>query len=156
MDEFESLLSQFEDPGGKQPTRVEEKPIVLVVDDDESMRRGLMRSLSAKFNVLTAANGPEGLKSFQENDVSSVILYIKMPGMNGFEVCTRLRQSDKPDVPVLFLTAYQAEHDLNEIHNLYKPFAYLDKGGDNDLSANVERAVQTYLTMKETIKEVIQ
>jgi two-component system, OmpR family, response regulator len=149
MDEFESLLSQFEDPGENKPARTE-KPLVLVVDDDESMRRGLMRSLSARFSVLIAANGPDGLRIFDENDVCSVILDVKMPGMDGFEVCTRLRLSKKPDIPVLFLTAYQTEHDQRKIHDLYRPFAYLDKGGDNDLSANVERAVQSYLTMKET------
>ena len=157
MDEFEALLSQFEDPVEKASSRAEDKATVLVVDDDESMRRGLMRTLSGKFNVLTASNGPDGLKSFSENEVKSVILDIKMPGMNGFEVCTRLRQSDKPDIPVLFLTAHQAEHDLKEIQDLYRPLAYLDKGGDHDLSVQVERAVETYgAIMKTTVHKDIQ
>jgi CheY-like chemotaxis protein len=148
MDEFESLLSQFEDPGTNKPVPAEEKPTVLVVDDDESIRRGLMRSLSAKFSVLVASNGPDGLKCFEENDVRSVILDVKMPGMDGFEVCMRLRQTDKPDVPVLFLTAYQSEHDLQRIDDRFHPFAFLDKGGEYDLVAYVHDAVETYQSRK--------
>ena len=142
-------MSRFEDPTEKEAPQREEKPLVLVVDDDESMRRGLMRSLSSKFCVLVAANGPDGLKVFNENDVCSVILDVKMPGMDGFEVCMRLRQTDKPDVPVLFLTAYQSEHDLRKIDDLYQPFLFLDKGGEYDLVGYVHEAVQTYKSLRD-------
>jgi len=148
MDAFEALLSKFEDPVKKEVRKAEEKPLVLVVDDDESMRRGLMRTLSAKFSILVASNGPDGLKAFNENDVCSVILDVKMPGMDGFEVCMHLRQTDKPDVPVLFLTAYQSEHDVQRIDDRFHPFAFLDKGGDYDLVAYVYEAVQTYKSLR--------
>lgn len=148
MDEFNTLLEGL----GIQPETdcPEEKSTILVIDDDESMRRGLSRNLSQKFNVLVAANGHDGIETFKSNDVDSVILDVKMPGMNGFEVCTQLRQTDKPDVPVLFLTAYQNEHDLQEVLNQFHPFAYLDKGGKYDLSANLDKAVQSYKSIKAT------
>jgi CheY-like chemotaxis protein len=125
-----------------------------VIDDDESMRRGLARSLSSKFQVLLAADGMEGLRIFDENEIFSVILDVKMPGMNGFEVCTKLRQSEKPEVPVLFLTAFHEEHDLQAILNQFHPFAYLDKGGKYDLTANIDKAVQTYKSFKATQKRI--
>jgi CheY-like chemotaxis protein len=97
---------------------------------------------------LTAGNGPEGITIFNDHEVYAVVLDVKMPGMNGFEVCTKLRQSDKPEVPVLFLTAYHGEHDLQEVLNQFHPFAYLDKGGKYDLTANLDKAVQTYKSIK--------
>ena len=157
MDEFEALLSRFEDSADKEISETEEKPLVLVVDDDASMRRGLTRSLSSRFNVLTAANGPEGLKSFQENDICSVILDVKMPGVDDFEVCMRLRRTGKPEVPVLFLTAYHSEQDLEKIDDRFQPFAFLNKGGDYDLLSHVHEAVQHYQARRnETPEKMLQ
>lgn len=152
MDRLDTMLDKY---GGEQGVTSDDvRPTILVIDDDESMRRGLSRSLSHRFNVLLAASGHEGLKTFNENDVDSVILDVKMPGMDGFEVCTRLRQTPRPDVPVLFLTAYQDEHDVQEVLNLFHPFAYLDKGGKYDLTANIDKAVQTYKSVRATKRRI--
>lgn len=61
----------------------------------------------------------------------------------------RLRQTDKPDVPVLFLTVYQSEHDLRKIDDLYQPFLFLDKGGEYDLVGYVYEAVQNYKSLRD-------
>ena len=141
MDEFETLLGKFEEPA--EEVVADDKPTILVVDDDESMRRGLDRSLSIKYNVIAAENGTHAIEKFDNNQFFTVILDIKMPGMSGFEVCQELNKKN-PDVPIIFYTAFQGEHDVQAILNIYKPFAYLDKGGKYDINQTVESAVEKY------------
>jgi len=126
MDKLDALLSKFEEPKDEMAPE-EEKPFILVVDDDESMRRGIKASLSQRYNVITAENGKSAIERFIDNQFYAVVLDIKMPGMSGFEVCQELSKRN-PDIPIIFYTAFQGEHDLQAILNIYKPFAYLDKG----------------------------
>jgi len=150
MDEFSALLSQFEEP--EEITKIEsEKPTVLIVDDDESMRRGVSRTLSIKYNVISASSGQDGINLFEENAVYAAVLDIKMPGMSGFEVCQELNKRN-PDLPIIFYTAFQGEHDLQSILNIYRPFAYLDKGGDYDLPETVQDAVDKYSQIVERLQ----
>ena len=77
---------------------------ILVVDDEESVRDLLQRVLKeAGYNVVTAANGQEALDKVSQFNVSLVLLDIKMPGLNGFQVLDHIRQ--RSDIPVIMLTA---------------------------------------------------
>jgi DNA-binding NtrC family response regulator len=79
---------------------------ILLVDDDASLRRVLAHHLmEAGYQVLTAANGKEGLDVFTENQVEMVITDIQMPELNGLELMQRL-SAMSPDVVVLVITAY--------------------------------------------------
>jgi len=150
MDEFSALLSQFEEP--EETAKAEsDNPTVLIVDDDESMRRGVSRTLASKYNVIPASSGQEGINLFDENEVYAAVLDVKMPGMSGFEVCQELNKRD-PDLPIIFYTAFQGEHDLQSILNIYRPFAYLDKGGDYDLPETVQNAVDKYSQILERLQ----
>jgi two-component system response regulator MprA len=79
-------------------------PSILVVDDEPSitsfLRMGLAR---AGYQVLVAADGPEALGICDRERVDLVVLDLMLPGMNGVEVCQRLRGD--PDLLVLMLTA---------------------------------------------------
>jgi CheY-like chemotaxis protein len=55
--------------------------------------------------VLTASDGAEGLKLFEQNDVDVVVLDYFMPELNGGEVATEMRRR-RPGVPIVFLSAY--------------------------------------------------
>ena len=143
MDEFTELLNRFEAAGEEFTPTEEVKPAILVVDDDESMRRGLTRMLSAKFDVTAAENGSRAVEESERQQFYAVVLDIKMPGMNGFEVCEIISKRDA-DLPIIFYTAFQSEHDLQAILNIYRPFAYLDKGGQYDIQETVNRAVEEY------------
>ena len=79
---------------------------VLVVDDKISNRELLRQELEAEgFEVTTAANGLECLQRIQTFGAHVVILDIQMPGMDGIEVCRRIKADPATaDVPVLFLT----------------------------------------------------
>ena len=66
---------------------------VLVVDDDETVRDVVRRYLEvAGFTVDMAGDGAEGLAKFAAHQPDLVVLDVMMPGINGLEVCRRLRQ----------------------------------------------------------------
>lgn len=93
-------------PSEVQPPMDKPQRTVLCVDDE---RVGLhVRKLLLErsgYKVLTANDGPSGLKAFEQNPVDAVVLDYAMPGMHGGEVAARMRAM-KPEVPILLLSAY--------------------------------------------------
>jgi len=79
---------------------------ILVVDDSATALVAVSEALAgAGFEVTTAGGGGEGLVAFAELEPDLVILDTRMPGLDGMEVCRRLRAQEKGrDVPILFLT----------------------------------------------------
>jgi len=84
---------------------------LLVIDDDPDIAKLLTKMLQTQgFVVYHACDGNEGLKSAYELHPDLIILDITMPGLDGWDVCTRLRELT--DVPILMLTARSAESDV--------------------------------------------
>jgi two-component system response regulator MprA len=78
---------------------------ILVADDDPAVRESLRRSLSFNgYDVSLASDGLEALTASSEPVPDLVLLDVNMPGIDGLEVCRRIRASGS-DVPVLILTA---------------------------------------------------
>jgi two-component system response regulator MprA len=101
---------------------------ILVVDDDGAITTALQRALSFEgYAVETAHDGEEGLRKARDAAPDLVILDLLMPGLDGFEVCRRLRAAD--DTPILILTARDEVADrvrgldLGADDYLVKPFA---------------------------------
>jgi two-component system cell cycle response regulator len=86
---------------------------VLVVDDIPVNVRLLEAKLSAEyFHVLTATRGDEALAKVRDEMPDIVLLDVMMPGMDGFEVCRRLRQQEEcKQTMVAALTGYAHEED---------------------------------------------
>ena len=81
-------------------------PPVLVVDDEKNMRLSLQTLLGdAGFQVRAVESAEEALKVLGEQEVFMVITDARLGGMSGYELLARLR-SQKPDLPVLMITAY--------------------------------------------------
>ena len=79
---------------------------VLCVDDEKiGLRVRKIMLESRGYAVLTANNGPEGLRVFDENHVDLVLLDYFMPDLNGGEVASEMRRR-RPDGPIVFLSAY--------------------------------------------------
>lgn len=106
------------------------KPHILVVDD-ESFFRDLLRDqlVAAGYAVTVAEDGQVGLQAALAQKPDLIILDVMMPHMDGFEVCTRVRQTPViADVPVIFLTASisrenrQRAFDLGAHDFVMKPF----------------------------------
>ena len=95
----------------KMERRYDVKPYsVLIVDDDSKLRALLADYLKKEdFRVFAAVSGPEALTAFAEHNPDIVVLDLMLPGMDGYEVCRRIRE--KSTVPVIMLTARDAEYD---------------------------------------------
>lgn len=84
----------------------EERAAVCVVDDDESVRRGLRRLLkSAGFVVETYATASDFLESGQIDGAACLVLDMRMPGMDGLELQRHLVSSNSR-IPIIFITAH--------------------------------------------------
>ena len=84
---------------------------ILVVDDDSSVTSVLKRGLGYEgYTVDVASTGKEGMEIARQRSPDLVILDIMMPGINGLEVCRRLRSVDEK-LPILMLTAKDAVSD---------------------------------------------
>jgi two-component system, OmpR family, response regulator MprA len=102
---------------------------ILVVDDEPAVRRALERALRLdKYDVELAEDGEDALDRLAERPVDAVVLDVMMPGVDGLEVCRRMRAAgDK--TPVLMLTARDAIDDrvlgldVGADDYLVKPFA---------------------------------
>src|SRR3954447_26079348 len=80
---------------------------ILIVDDESECRTLLAAVLTAEgYEVRVADGGPLALASLAVNRPELILLDIRMPGMDGFEVCRRIKQNaDTRDIPVMFLSA---------------------------------------------------
>jgi two-component system copper resistance phosphate regulon response regulator CusR len=103
---------------------------ILVIEDESKTAKYLKKGLSeAGFVVDVAGDGLEGLYLAQEVDFELLILDVMLPGLDGWQVLTRLRQAGRR-TPVLFLTARDAVHErvrgfeLGADDYLVKPFAF--------------------------------
>ena len=91
------------------------EPLVLVVDDDATIRRLLQITLETEgFSVTTAGDGVEGLRMAQEEPRPDLVLLdIMMPGMDGLQVCHTLKSDPATkDMPVVLLSAKAQSHDI--------------------------------------------
>jgi len=112
------------------PERSRER-LVMVVDDDETVRRVVRHVLEADdFDVLEAASGVEALQAVESARPVVMVLDVVMPGLDGIEVC---RQLDHGSVKVLMLTARgddatveQASREAGADEFLGKPFSSVD------------------------------
>jgi len=92
-------------------------PVVLVVDDEKSLRDFVRRNLEARhYKVLTASNGLEALAVFKTENVDLVILDLMMPHLDGLETTRRIRESSK--TPIIILTALGEESDKVQAFDL--------------------------------------
>lgn len=97
---------------------------ILVVDDEQTITDFVSYALKKEgFTVDVAANGEDGLALATDNEYDLFILDIMLPGMDGYELCRRLRS--KTSSPVLFLSARDTELDK---------VVGLEIGGDDYLS----------------------
>jgi len=79
---------------------------VLYVEDNQDARESTLGLLDNIFNnITTAVDGQDGLEKFQTKSFDLVLTDINMPKMNGIEMLTKIRETDK-DIPILILSAY--------------------------------------------------
>ncbi len=104
-------------PGVLAETRRMGRDLILVIDDEAMVRRGIRRMVEAlKFNVVEAEDGPEGVALFREHRerIGLVILDLVMPGMDGAQVLGVLQGID-PQVAVLIVSGYHDDAKATQL-----------------------------------------
>ncbi len=130
---------------------------ILVVDDHPSSLRLLAAILSdAGYGVITGCNSEEALKSINNCSPDIILLDVMMPGMDGFALCQRLKNTpESADIPLIFLTSLSRKENIIAGFNaggndyIVKPFNRLE------LLARVRNHLHLYDTLKEN-KRLIQ
>jgi DNA-binding response OmpR family regulator len=84
---------------------------ILIIEDDISILRGLKDNLEFEGYTVTAeTNGETGLQIALDKKTDLVLLDIMLPGMNGYEICRKLK-NEKPELPIIMITARGSEMD---------------------------------------------
>ena len=153
---------------------------ILVIEDDAAILRGLVDNLRYEgYEVDSATTAEDGFERLEQVPPELIVLDVMLPGMNGFEMCRRLRKAGI-DVPILMLTAKGSELDrvmgldLGADDYVVKPFSILEllarvrallrRTGDDDLPDSLTLgdlrvdfkryvAVKADLTLRMTRKE---
>ena len=121
------------------------RPRLLVVDDQAANVQALFQAFAADHQVFMATNGDQALSVCMATLPDLVLLDVVMPGMDGYEVCERLKVQDATrDIPVIFVTAHNDEEaetrglDAGAVDFISKP-----------INPRIVRArVKTHLTLK--------
>lgn len=105
--------------------------IILLIDDDKSLRRVTEYNLSAKgFTVVTAASGKQGLEYFKTHSPDLVVTDVKLGDMNGLDILEKIKK-DAPDIPVIIMTAFGSiEMAVQAMHK--GAFNFITKPFDRD------------------------
>lgn len=115
---------------------------ILVIDDDHSSRESLEMYFSEQgYDVLTAGTGRQGVNKYRENPTDAVILDIRLPDMDGFEVLDDLKAQNE-NVRAIMITAFHDEKTIRRAMDKGS-FAYIKKPINLDeLDAVVRKAVE--------------
>lgn len=109
--------------------------ILLIEDDIDSLEILKQELLAHDYQVLTATNGVEGLRKAQTEEPDLIILDVMLPGLDGFEVCHRLRTTPQTaELPIIMLSA---------------------KAQDNDRSTGLKVGADEYLTKPVNLSQLV-
>ena len=125
---------------------------ILIVDDDKLLQNSLDTILSEKYDTLIAGSGEEALRLIPSHNFDLVLLDIRLPGINGIETLSRIRQLNGEAV-VIMMTAYE---DVKSVISSMKlgAFDYLVKPLDiEELDLIIERSLET-LKLKREVEEL--
>ncbi len=105
---------------------------ILLVDDEKEFVQTLSERLKMRqFTSEIAYNGQEALDFTDQEETEVMVLDLKMPGIDGFEVLKKIKQT-KPNIEVIILTGHGTEKDKKTCMDM-GAFAYLQKPADIDL-----------------------
>ncbi len=138
----EAMRALSTDPTGR-PTN--EKPVILVIDDDSNVLKLIRNSLMDKYSVATAISGRVAMKFLETKPADLILLDYEMPGENGPQVLMQLRANERTkDIPVVFLTGVTQRDKIQEVL-LLKPQGYILKPIDmRRLTATVEEVLAPF------------
>ncbi len=109
----------------------EEKPIVVLADDDPSIRLMVRHVLESEdYEIVEAEDGLDAIKAVEKQHPALVLLDAVMPGLDGFTTCQQLKERGHADVPVIMLTgldddaSVERAYDVGAIDYITKPIKW--------------------------------
>ena len=136
---------------------------ILIVDDTELNVETLMDLLDDKYDILASLDGESALEIVEEEEnIDLILLDIMMPGIDGFEVCRRLKLNPKTNnIPIVFITAktdddsIEKAYELGGVDYITKPFRAREVLSRiaNHLSLSEQNHILEYM-VKEKTKEL--
>ncbi|TRD19810.1 hybrid sensor histidine kinase/response regulator [Palleronia caenipelagi] len=129
-------------PAVADPPLRTEKPLILLVDDEDGLRSTGSAFLKMRnYDVLTASDGQEAVDLYTEHsaEIDLCLLDLNLPRLNGYQVFRTIREI-RPDCPVVFVTGFSGEKELGDLVRcgmsiLHKPYRL------KELDATVEKAL---------------
>jgi len=111
-----SDLDQFLDRSGRSGTSTDEKPVVLIVDDDERLREYVRVNLEIEgYTVREAASADEGLAALEEESPDLILLDVMMPKVDGWEMLQRVQEKHGVGaIPVIMFSGKVDERSAAE------------------------------------------
>ena len=90
--------------------KYEEKPVVVLADDDPSIRLMVRHVLESEdFDIVEAADGLEAIKAVEKYHPALILLDAVMPGIDGFTTCKQIKDKGYTDIPVMMITDSSAD-----------------------------------------------
>ena len=130
---------------------MKQQDIVLIVDDIPANIKILVGALRENYRLVVATSGLDAIKAAMEKKPDLILLDVMMPGMDGYEVCKRLKsQPETMDIPVIFVTAMDEEKDetrgflLGAVDYIVKPVN----------PVIVKARVQTHIALRKAQREL--
>ena len=121
-----NVVSLFENP-----QKEEEKPIVVLADDDPSIRLMVRHVLESEdYEIVEAEDGLDAIKAVEKQHPALVLLDAVMPGLDGFTTCQQLKDRGHIDVPVIMLTgldddaSVERAYEVGAIDYITKPIKW--------------------------------
>ncbi|MEQ9104130.1 MAG: response regulator [Rhodothermales bacterium] len=154
-----ALLESFEEDRTIPDTvlaedTAEDRPCVLIVEDNAELRQLIARRLRPRFRVAMASDGLDGLAKARSVIPDLVISDVMMPGMDGYELCSAMKHDDElAFIPVILLTALSSVEDRISGQEggadafLSKPF------NDRELEATVDRLLRGQQRLRAVLAE---
>ena len=127
--------------------------VALIVDDNFEVRQFLTSLLNENFKIIEASNGEEALEIAFNNIPDIIISDVMMPGIDGYQLCQKIKNDERTDhIPIILTTVLSSQDDRNE--GLLKGAdSYIPKPIDpKHLLIRVNKLIEKQLKMKEKFK----
>lgn len=110
-----SSTEPTEKNNGIMPAQIQTDHVLLIVEDNDDFRKFMVDCLKDRFVVFEAEHGKKALELMSQHDVSLVISDVRMPVMNGLELCNKIKGDIRySHIPVILLTAQTAQEHMLE------------------------------------------
>lgn len=109
-----NVISLFDDT-----QKYEERPVVILADDDPSIRLMVRHVLESEdYDIIEAADGLEAIKAVEKHNPALILLDAVMPGLDGFTTCQQIKDKGYKDIPVIMITGLDDDASVERAYEV--------------------------------------